>query len=63
MERLLADAEKITGIHYDIGNLNDVFNAIHVIQGELQITGTTAMEAEKTIEGSMNATKSAWQNF
>jgi len=63
MERLLADAEKITGIHYDIGNLNDVFNAIHVIQGELQITGTTAKEAEKTIEGSMNATKSAWQNL
>ena len=63
MERLLADAEKITGIHYDIGNLNDVFNAIHVIQGELKITGTTAMEAEKTIEGSINATKSAWQNL
>ena len=63
MERLLADAEKISGIHYDISNLNDVFDAIHVIQGELQITGTTAMEAEKTIEGSMNATKSAWQNL
>lgn len=63
MERLLADAEKISGIHYDISNLSDVFNAIHVIQGELKITGTTAAEAEKTIEGSIKATKSAWQNL
>lgn len=63
MERLLAEAEKISGIHYDISNLSDVFNAIHVIQGELKITGTTAAEAEKTIEGSMKATKSAWQNL
>ncbi len=63
MERLLADAEKISGVHYDISNLSDVFNAIHVIQGELKITGTTAAEAEKTIEGSMKATKSAWQNL
>ena len=63
MERLLADAEKISGIHYDISNLSDVFEAIHVIQGELKITGTTAAEAEKTIEGSMKATKSAWQNL
>lgn len=63
MERLLADAEKISGIRYDISNLSDVFDAIHVIQGELKITGTTAAEAEKTIEGSMKATKSAWQNL
>ena len=42
MERLLADAQKITGIKYDINNLSDVYSAIHVIQGELGITGTTA---------------------
>lgn len=63
MERLLADAEKITGIHYDISNLNDVYQAIHVIQGELGITGTTAKEGASTISGSVNAMKSAFQNF
>ena len=45
MQRLLEDAQKITGVKYDITNLNDVFQAIHVIQGELGITGTTAKEA------------------
>lgn len=63
MQRLLADAEKISGIHYDISNLNDVYQAIHVIQGELGITGTTAEEAGSTIEGSANAMKAAWQNM
>lgn len=63
MERLLADAEKITGIHYDISNLNDVYQAIHVIQGELGITGTTAKEASSTIQGSMSAMQSAFTNF
>lgn len=63
MERLLADAEKITGIHYDIGNLNDVYSAIHVIQEELGITGTTAEEAERTISGSFNAMRAAAENF
>ena len=63
MERLLADAEKITGIKYDISNLNDVYQAIHVIQGELGITGTTAKEASTTIQGSVSAMKSAWQNM
>lgn len=62
MERLLADAEKLTGIHYDINQLDDVYNAIHVIQEDLGITGTTAKEAMHTLEGSANATKSAWQN-
>ena len=62
MERLLADAEKISGIHYDISNLADVYNAIHVIQEDLGITGTTAREAMKTIEGSANMTKAAWDN-
>ena len=49
MERLLADAQKITGVKYDINNLSDVYSAIHVIQGQLDITGTTAKEAATTI--------------
>lgn len=63
MQRLLADAEKITGIKYDISNLNDVYQAIHIIQSELGITGTTAKEATDTISGSVNAVKGAWANF
>lgn len=63
MERLLKDAQKISGVKYDISNLNDVYEAIHVIQGELGITGTTAKEAASTIEGSMNSAKAAWDNF
>lgn len=63
MERLLADASKISGIKYDISNLNDVYNAIHVIQGELGITGTTAKEAGETISGSFGSLAGAWQNF
>lgn len=63
MQRLLADAQKLTGVKYDISNLNDVFNAIHVIQGELGITGTTAKEAATTITGSINSTKAAFDNF
>lgn len=63
MQRLLSDAQKITGIKYDISNLNDVYNAIHVIQGELGITGTTAKEASTTIQGSVASMKSAWQNM
>ena len=63
MERLLKDAEKITGVKYDISNLSDVYEAIHVIQKEMNITGTTAKEASKTIEGSVNSMKSAWENW
>ena len=63
MERLLADAQKITGVKYDINNLADVYEAIHVIQGELGITGTTAKEAEQTLSGSFNSMKAAAQNF
>lgn len=63
MERLLADAGKLTGKKYDISNLNDVCEAIHAIQVEQGITGTTAKEASKTISGSINATKAAWTNF
>ena len=63
MERLLADASKLTGIEYNIDNLSDVFEAIHVIQGELGITGTTAKEASSTISGSLNMTKASFQDF
>jgi phage-related protein len=63
MERLLADAEKLTGKKYDISNLSDVYEAIHVIQGELGITGTTANEAATTVSGSFNMLKSSWTDL
>lgn len=63
MERLLADAEKLTGVKYDINNLADVYNAIHAIQNNLGITGTTAKEAMETIQGAMNMTKASWENL
>ncbi len=63
MERLLADAEKLTGVKYDISNLGDVYEAIHVIQGELGLTGVAAQEAEGTFSGSMGAMKAALSNF
>lgn len=63
MKRLLKDAQKVTGVKYDLNNLADVYEAIHVIQGELDITGTTAKEASTTLEGSANAMKSAWKNL
>lgn len=63
MERLLADAEKISGVHYDISNLSDVYEAIHVIQTEIGITGTTALEASQTLEGSFNAMKAAFMDL
>ena len=62
MKRLLKDAEKITGKKYDISNLADVFEAVHEIQQELEITGTTTNEAATTIEGSTKMMKAAWQN-
>lgn len=62
MERLLADAQKITGVKYDISSLADVYNAIHVIQGELDITGTTAKEAATTLSGSFNSMVAAGKN-
>lgn len=62
MERLLKDAQALTGVKYDITNLADVYTAIHVIQENLGIAGTTALEAEKTISGSAATMKAAWQN-
>lgn len=63
MERLLADAEKLTGVKYDINNLSDVYEAIHAVQKEIGITGTTAKEAEHTFTGSLNAMKASASNL
>lgn len=63
MQRLLKDAEAISGIHYDISSFSDMVEAIHVIQENLGITGTSAEEASKTIQGSLNSMKSAWSNL
>lgn len=63
MERLLADAEEISGIHYDISNLGDVYDAIHVIQGKLELTGVAAEEAQSTLTGSFEGMKAAWMNL
>lgn len=63
MERLLADAGKISKVKYDINNLNDVYQAIHVIQGELKITGATADEMDTTLEGAFKGLTGTWQNL
>lgn len=62
MQRLLSDAEKLTGVKYDINNLSDVYNAIHAIQENLDITGTTAKEAAETFSGSFAAMKASLSN-
>lgn len=62
MERLLADAEALTGVHYELGNLADMYVAIHAIQEELGITGSTAKEAATTLTGSFASMGAAWQN-
>ncbi len=63
MQRLLEDAEKISGIKYDISSYADVVDAIHVMQTEMDIAGTTAKEASTTISGSLGMLKSSWQNL
>ena len=63
MQRLLEDAEAISGVHYDIDNYSDVIDAIHTIQEEQRIAGTTAMEAAGTVEGSANMMKASWTNW
>lgn len=63
MKRLLADAEKFSGVKYDINNLGDVYAAIHVIQGELGLTGVAASEASTTLQGSAGAMKASWENL
>ncbi|MDT2704805.1 phage tail protein [Enterococcus dispar] len=62
MQRLLTDAQKLTGVKYNINNLNDVYNAIHAVQGKLGITGTTAKEAAETFSGSFAAMKASLSN-
>lgn len=62
MQRLLKDAEKLSGVKYDLGNLADMYSAIHVIQKEMDITGTTAKEASTTLTGSFAAMKAAAEN-
>ena len=59
MERLLADAEKFSGVKFDISSYADIVDAIHVIQTEMGITGTTALEAEETISGSIGMLKAS----
>lgn len=63
MERLLADAEKLSGQKFDISSYSDIVDAIHVVQTEMGITGTTAAEAASTIEGSSGSAKAAWSNL
>lgn len=63
MARLLADAQAISGIEYDISSYADVVDAIHVIQEEMGIAGTTAKEASSTISGSISSMKAAWSNL
>ncbi len=63
MQRLLEDATKLSGVEYDISSYADIVDAIHVVQDEMGITGTTAEEASETISGSISAAKSAWKNL
>lgn len=63
MERLLKDAEKLSGQDYSIDNLGDVYDAIHVIQGDLGLTGVAAAEASETFSGSFNAMKASADNL
>ena len=63
MERLLKDAQKLSGVKYDINNIGDVYSAIHVIQDELGLTGVAADEAKTTFTGSLGAMKAAGQNL
>ena len=63
MQRLLKDAEKLSGIKYDISSYADIVDAIHVVQTEMGITGTTAKEAASTISGSLSMAKAAWKNL
>lgn len=62
MERLLKDAEQLSGVHYDIDNLADVYSAVSVIQDKLGITGTTAKEASTTFSGAFASMKAAATN-
>ncbi len=62
MKRLLSDAEKLTGQRYNISSFADITQAIHAIQTQMDITGTTAKEASTTISGSWGSLKAAFEN-
>jgi len=63
MQRLLKDATALSGVEYDLSSYADIVEAIHVIQTEMGITGTTALEASTTISGSFGSMKAAWSNL
>lgn len=63
MERLLADASELSGVEYNIDNLGDVYEAIHVIQEDLGLTGVAAAEAQTTMTGSFGALQASWTNL
>lgn len=68
MKRLIADANKLRqeqGKNADltIDSYADVVEAIHTVQENMGITGTTAKEAATTISGSIGMAKAAWENF
>lgn len=68
MERLIQDANKVKQANGEMGDLSidkfsDVVQAIHIMQQQMGITGTTAKEAATTIEGSVGMMKAAWQNW
>ena len=63
MQRLLKDAQKLSGVKYDLSSYADIVDAIHVVQTEMGITGTTAKEASSTISGSLASMKAQWQNL
>nr|DAQ98992.1 MAG TPA: tail tape measure protein [Caudoviricetes sp.] len=63
MERLLKDAEKLSGMKFDISSYSDIVDAIHIVQTEMGVTGTTALEASTTIQGSLGSLKAAWGNL
>ena len=63
MQRLLKAAEKLSGQKFDLSSYADIVDAIHVVQTEMGITGTTAKEASETISGSIASAKSAWSNL
>lgn len=63
MQQLLADAQAISGVEYDIDSYSDIVEAIHTVQEEMGIAGTTANEASETISGSIGAVQATWQNL
>lgn len=63
MQRLLSDAEKLSGQKFDLSSYADIVDAIHIVQTEMGITGTTAKEAATTIQGSISSFKASWQNL